>query len=233
MSALTADRAPVTEAGGRVSAPVEEATRIFGGSLVNYNSAGYAVPGADTDGHVFAGVAYEQVDNRDGADGDLDVELITEGVVHFVATGLSADDVGKPLYVKDDQTVVLGGGTLTEGVYCGTLAYYKSATVAPVRLDVISPSRRTRKGDVQLFTFEMTGPNATTFDLSTPAGYYGGSDIYVTRVLWMEKIVAGTPDDEDRLVVTTDWTLSAGVLTAVGNLSSATVRMAVLGRLKE
>ncbi len=66
MSALTRDRATPYREGIEVEYPVAANTKIYAGSLVCVNAAGYAVPAADTSGYRFAGVALEQVDNSGG-----------------------------------------------------------------------------------------------------------------------------------------------------------------------
>lgn len=207
-------------------------TIIYDGTLVNDNGAGYSVPAADTATHKFLGVATKKVDNSTGVAGAKKITLKREGVFVFGGSGFAITDVGKKAYVVDDSTVGTGDASVTEGIYVGVIEQFISSTKVAVRLDPIGA--RQHLGTVQLFTFEQAGPNATTFDLSTVAGYYGGTEIFVERVLWMDSIAAGTPDDYNRLVVTTDYTLSAstGVLTAVNNLSALTIRAAVLGRLK-
>ena len=136
MSALTADRVTVREDGNKNYGPVAASTTVYGGSLAMQNASGYIVPGADTASCVFAGVV--PVDGQvvnSGANGAKSVELLTEGVFHFAASGLTAADVGAPLFLVDDQTVALAA-TTTNDVRVGTLARFISATKAAVRLDL-------------------------------------------------------------------------------------------------
>ena len=89
MSALTRDRATPYREGIEVDYPVATNTKIFAGSLVCVNAAGYAVPAADTTGYQFAGVAMEQVDNTGGSDGGQSVNLRRTGVFEFDAVSIT------------------------------------------------------------------------------------------------------------------------------------------------
>jgi len=128
MTALTESRKTEWYPEGQLlEEPAAAGETIYNGSLVT-RSGGYCKAGTPTAGEVFAGVADQDVDNASGSDGDKMVRLHKKGVHLFAAAGLSQDDVGKLLWLSDDQTV-----TLTPGqVYVGPLAYYESATVAPV-----------------------------------------------------------------------------------------------------
>ena len=57
MSALTRDRATPYREGIEVEYSVAANTKIYAGSLVCANAAGYAAPAADTSGYRLAGVA--------------------------------------------------------------------------------------------------------------------------------------------------------------------------------
>src|SRR3989339_1611977 len=91
MSALTRDRATPYREGIEVEYLVAANTKIYAGSLVCLNAAGYAVPAADTAGYQLAGVALEQVDNSDGSDGGKHVRLRRAGGFEFDAVSLSQD----------------------------------------------------------------------------------------------------------------------------------------------
>ncbi|MBU4231719.1 MAG: hypothetical protein KKF43_04230, partial [Proteobacteria bacterium] len=83
MSALTRDRATPYREGIEVEYLVAANTKIYAGSLVCVNAAGYAAPAADTIGYQIAGVALEQVDNSDGSDGGKIVRVRRAGVFEF------------------------------------------------------------------------------------------------------------------------------------------------------
>lgn len=232
MTALSADRQIIKGDPEIGAAPVAASTKIWAGSLVCRNSSGYAAKGADTAGFIFAGVAREQADNSAGSNGTISVELYVEGTFKFAASGLAITDVGKPLYVLDDQTVVTGDGAVAEGVYVGILEEYISATSAWVRLD---PAKRLKgKGDAQIFHIVADGVNTAALDLTTVATQYGGSDIYVTAVVSLVSHNT-TAGNAEALLVTTDYTLASGVITLTADRSAAGTKIsgAILGRLKE
>jgi hypothetical protein len=124
MSALTRDRATPYREGIEVEYPVAANTKIYAGSLVCVNAAGYAVPAADTSGYRFAGVALEQVDNSDG--GKI-VRVRRAGVFEFDAVSISQDMVGRPMFASDDHTFDDAAGP-TNDIKVGLLVKYVSAT---------------------------------------------------------------------------------------------------------
>lgn len=141
MAALTKDRATEKREGKIDKIEVAASTKIYAGSLVCRNSSGYLIPAANTAGNVFAGVANEYIDNSAGAAGDLSCEVSLDGAFKLVGASLTRADIGKRVYVSDDQTV-----TLTPGVvYCGILAAWQSATEAWVDIKGALGSPRERK----------------------------------------------------------------------------------------
>ena len=117
--ALTKDRDTHRREGVQNSDPVAAATRIFAGSLVCLNASGFAVPGATATTLTARGRAEHQVDNRDGAAGDLMVET-RRGVFRFdncAATDeITRADILSECYIVDDQTVAKTDGTSTRSV---------------------------------------------------------------------------------------------------------------------
>ena len=124
MSALTRDRATPYREGIEIEYPVAANTKIYAGSLVCVNAAGYAAPAADTSGYRFAGVALEQVDNSDGG---KHVRLRRAGVFEFDAVSISQDMVGAAMYAADDHTFDDAAGP-TNDIKVGLLVKYVSAT---------------------------------------------------------------------------------------------------------
>ena len=127
MSALTRDRATPYREGIEVDYPVAANTKIYAGSLVGVNAAGYAVPAADTSGFHFVGVAMEQMDNSGGSDGGQSVRLRRAGVFEFDAVSITPAMAGTDMYAKDDHTFDDTAGT-TNHVKVGQLVKYVSAT---------------------------------------------------------------------------------------------------------
>jgi predicted RecA/RadA family phage recombinase len=127
MAALTQDRATPYREGIEIEFPVAAATKIYAGSLVCANAQGFAIPGADTAGLKFLGVALEQVDNTSGGDGAKVVRLRRRGVFEFNAASITQTMVGDPMYVKDDNTFDDAAGT-TNDIKAGVLVKYVTDT---------------------------------------------------------------------------------------------------------
>jgi hypothetical protein len=127
MSALTRDRATPYREGIEVEYLVAANTKIYAGSLVCVNAAGYAVPAADTSGYRFAGVALEQVDNSSGSGGGMNVRVRRAGVFEFDAGSITQDMVGAPMYATDDHTFDDVAGS-TNSIKVGLLTKFVSAT---------------------------------------------------------------------------------------------------------
>lgn len=121
MTALTANRYTKHRDGIITAHPVKAATRIYKGSLVCADATGYAVPGADTAGYTFFGVAIEDADNSSGAAGALSVRVQTSGIFSFAKSGsITQASCGAQLCIVDDQTVGLAA-TTTNDIACGRL----------------------------------------------------------------------------------------------------------------
>lgn len=119
MTALTQDRNTLRREGQLLEPPVAAATKIYGGSIVAINAAGYAVPGATATTLKAAGVAEQRADNSAGAAGDIRVR-VRKGP-HVFANSTSTDaialtDIGADCYIVDDQTVAKTNGTNTRSV---------------------------------------------------------------------------------------------------------------------
>lgn len=132
MTALSSDRKTPHREGMEIEYKVAAGAKIYAGSLVCLNTSGYAVPGADTSGFRFLGVAREAADNSSGANGDLLVRVGRKGVFRFSASGMAVTDVGAAVKVADDQTVAK---TTANSVVCGAVAEFVSATEVGVDID--------------------------------------------------------------------------------------------------
>lgn len=115
MVALTFERNTRTRLGDLRVEPVAAAVKIWGGSLVMRNAAGYLTKGATATGCVGVGRAEKTVDNTGGAAGALSVEY---RMGSFLFANLAADlitiaDIGKACFIADDQTVARTDGTAT------------------------------------------------------------------------------------------------------------------------
>ncbi len=129
MTALTADRQAPYKEGVEVPIPVGAAKTIYAGSLVALDGTTRAAEaGSDASGKVFAGVARMAADNSSGDEGDLDIVVRRRGLFLLnIYAAVTQDDVGKPVFIKDDQTVALAAN-VTYAIYCGVIAGIESTT---------------------------------------------------------------------------------------------------------
>ena len=133
MTALTSDAQRVEKEGRLQSMPMAVA-KAFKGSILMKNPAGYVLPAASLASAVFAGVAYEQVDNSGGSAGDLSVRVETERAFNFAGAGFTQADLLKEVYAADDNTVQIAAGTNL--VKVGKIIEVISATEVLVKLEV-------------------------------------------------------------------------------------------------
>ena len=116
MTALTSERNTPMRAGDTRVEPVAAAVKVFKGSLVMRNAAGFLTKGATALNGIGLGRAEQTVDNSAGAAGAATVEY-RRGVFPFANSGggdlIAQGDVGKLCWIVDDQTVAKtdGGGT--------------------------------------------------------------------------------------------------------------------------
>ncbi len=135
MAALTADRNTINRGAGRImEIPVAASTTIYAGGGVCVLATGYAVPAADTAGHITMGVAATAADNSAGSAGDINVLVYQEGTFEFVAAGQTQANVGDLVYWSDDQTVA-DAGTTTNDIPAGKIVKFISATAVEVLID--------------------------------------------------------------------------------------------------
>lgn len=135
MTALASDKKIEYTEGVELGFPVINADIIYAGALVCVNADGYAVPGADTEGLIFEGVAVEQVDNSLGNAGDKIVTLRRRGLVKMtLGTAITQANVGDNVFLVDDQTVDLAANT-TNDILCGIIAGYIDAASAWVDIE--------------------------------------------------------------------------------------------------
>ena len=83
----------------RVAADVH----IHKGALLGVTAGGYARPLVA--GDLFAGIAYEEMDNTGGPDGDVSVRLYTLGDFGHALSGATVANVGDAVYASDDATL--------------------------------------------------------------------------------------------------------------------------------
>lgn len=105
--ALTSNKNRVEKEGKLIAMPVKAAVHIYKNALVKIGADGYIAPCASESGAVYAGMAYEEKDNSNGANGDLSVRVERLNAIYCEGTGFVAADLGKAAYASDDDTVTI------------------------------------------------------------------------------------------------------------------------------
>lgn len=221
MTAATEDKNLVRRDGQSAGISLAATAVLFAGTFVCLNVAGAGVAGADTAGYRFVGIAIESADAVD--DEDETVEVYVDGVYLVTGSGFAATDVGKPVYLIDDQTVGLANhASVDQHILVGFIEEYKSATEVWVR--IVPVGKRGPLGEVRQYTIEATGVNAAAFDLATQAAAFGGADFYIQAVQAVRSYVTATGAGSvpERKVTATHWTLANGDLTTVGDETANT-----------
>ncbi|SDI53608.1 hypothetical protein [Propionivibrio dicarboxylicus] len=108
MTALAADRNTHMRDNGLIPVPVAANAKIFAGSMVVANAAGYAAPGSTAATLTYLGRAESFIDNTGGADGAKIVLVRRHKAFKWANLGTDAvtqAEFGKTCYIVDDQTV--------------------------------------------------------------------------------------------------------------------------------
>lgn len=113
MAALNQDRNTPFKDGELIACLLAAGAKIYAGSLVVANAAGFAAPGSVATTLTALGRAEDQVDNTSGANGAKSVNV--RRLKAFKFANHAADlvvqaDFGKTCYIVDDQTVAKTNG---------------------------------------------------------------------------------------------------------------------------
>ncbi|MEM5790245.1 MAG: hypothetical protein AAGU11_23240, partial [Syntrophobacteraceae bacterium] len=128
MTALSNDRKTEFFEGVENYFPVGEAKKIYAGSLVCLDgTTRLAEAASDAAGKVFAGVALAHADNSLGLASALNVPVRRRGVFLFGIAAAQQADVGKAVFIADDQTVALVAD-VTNAIYAGVIARVEGVT---------------------------------------------------------------------------------------------------------
>lgn len=110
---LTASRNTPHKDGDLLPFAVAAGAKIFGGGLTVLNASGFAEPGSVSATLTYLGRAEDNTDNTGGADGAKTVLVRRKKVFKFlnsVADPVAQADLGKAVYIVDDQTVAKTNG---------------------------------------------------------------------------------------------------------------------------
>lgn len=125
--ALSKDRKIERMEGIQAAFPVKTGATIFGGAMVATDATGYLVRGSDTAGLIFQGFAMDRYDNAGGQNGDLTAIVRRRGLLLCLIAAAVQADMGKNVFVADDQTVSLAAGSVNK-IFCGVIAGIVDAT---------------------------------------------------------------------------------------------------------
>lgn len=225
MTTATDDRTTTQRGRRSVVGQVATGSILFALCLLCYNAGGYVVDATDATAQTFAGVADSGVDNSDGVNGDEQVRVLVDGHFRFAAQNLTRDDVGKRLYLIDNQTVgLVDDASVDHHIYVGRLAEYISANEAWVAIDPRAP-------EVQQYTVRIAGTNAAPLDLSALAAQFGGAGFVVDAVQSVIAFVTAGGASAGLKALATNYTVANGVITTVTNESANTLVITFTGRL--
>lgn len=157
LGALSADKKIECTEGVEVPFAVYTGVKIYGGSHVCVNAAGYAIPGADTAGLIYIGESLEQVDNTLGSSGDKNVVVKRRGLIKMTfQTAISIANVGANVFLYDDDKVDVAGN-VTNDIFCGIIATYIDTTHAWVDIE---PA--VKQADVATHIADTSGAHAAS-----------------------------------------------------------------------
>jgi hypothetical protein len=132
---LSADKALEYKDGVEAELPVINGDCIYGGSFVCVNAAGYALPGADTAGLIFMGIATERADNTSGALGAIKVPVRRRGLIKAtLGTAITIANVGDNVFLVDDESVDVTAQT-TNDIFCGIITEFIDTTHAMIDIE--------------------------------------------------------------------------------------------------
>jgi len=134
MTALSSPYDARRKDGSLLASAMAAEARIYKGGLITVATAtGLAQPGTDGAGLVFAGVAYESADNTGGAAGARTVRILKTGVYTYAKTGASQTNVGKVVFLVDDNTVSIAA--TTNNIACGIVVGVPDGSHVQIRID--------------------------------------------------------------------------------------------------
>ncbi len=133
MPALTQPYETLEREGLLIAYPVKANTKIWKGALVCVDNTGYLVPASDSANLRFVGVAFESVDNTNGANGAVRCRVIKRGSFVYNRSGTySQADLGVAVRAISDNEVAK---TSTHNVVVGTVVELVEGNRVRIRID--------------------------------------------------------------------------------------------------
>ena len=131
--------------GGIIRVPLKANATINANGIVCTDSSGFAVPGADTSGLKFVGMAKTGGANtkQGNANGDVVIQVYTIGSFLMTATSIAQSNVGDIMYAAGAATI---DDTATNHIIVGRLVGFVSATKGWVDIGVSASGNAGDKG---------------------------------------------------------------------------------------
>lgn len=233
MAAATADRNTVARGAILLALALLNASMAgYAGCLVVTDADGYLADATEAANVRFAGVLREGVTGGT-ADGDTSTTLYRGGEFKFTSANLTQADVGKPVFLIDNQTVCKANhASVLNFIYVGIITEYVSATECWVDIQPGQAPPQGVPGAKMQLTFSIAGTNAAAYNLAAAAAKLGGSDFYVSSVESCEAYVTAGGASAGLKVSPGNFTVAAGVITGVGNETANTMVFTVSGYLR-
>jgi hypothetical protein len=186
---------------------VADSATIHKGALVGLSSAGYARPLMA--GDPFVGIAYEQADNADGANGAMAVRVYTLGDFAFPLTGATVAHVGRPVFAfADDALTFTGAGNS----YVGTVQEVPASGQIVLRID----PQRTRIKTITHAVEDLSAGN----DIGVRAIHHFESPGWLVSARVVNQAVAAAGIDNSNTCVVALATDAGAVASATYNASN-------------
>lgn len=218
MTVLTQDKKIERTDGVELPFPVKEAANIFAGALVATDATGYLVRGSDTAALVFQGFAIEHRDNSDGQSGDIVCTVRRRGLIKCGIAAAGQDDVGKNVFLVDDQTVGLAA-TTTHDIFCGTIAGYVNSTTVWVDIE---PA--VRKAPVEAHIAEASSAHgASAISIADAGEFTSAEDVEAALQELYPKAPVGLTDPGDAGAIPVGRSGSVAITTTEGGGETRTL----------
>jgi len=179
---------------------------IYKGALVGLTATGYARP--LTAGDPFVGIAYEEMDNTNGSDGELSARVYTVGDFGLTLTGASTSSIGRPVFASADDALTF---TAVGNSYVGIVQDVLTANEIIIRIDAAGRRIKTVLHEVEDLS---AGADITARAIH---GFEANGWIVSARVVNQATAAVGI-DDGNTCVIT----LATGVGTVVSETFDST-----------
>lgn len=213
MTALSADRNTQSRISDLTEYPCAVDV-IYKGAMVSLNSSGYLAPASDTAGNSrVVGVADEQVDNSGGSAGDKNCRVRSGRYFRFAATSIAQSDLGRTMYVVDDQT--FDADPQDAAIVAGVLYKRESSTEGWIYVPPPAAAAEAMASEISMQVRNESGATIEAGDIVHVSHYDETEDRFVITLA--DADAQGTAFDEL-------WTLREDLATATNGVAHKTFR---------